>query len=145
MWHLLAVWRGERSEKYLEENVDISGGASCTNRNLEITAGEKLLHTNDGTAAVLLLIHFLFRIFSNLLICLFIYLVETDHKQTNSKAIPHPPPQKTSGWAHSWSFLGWMWPEVHLSAAHWEGKKSAQKKNSSSVFTLKLHWLPLCS
>lgn len=73
----------------------------------------------------------------------FWFLTLTTNKDQTQKPVIIPIPKRVMDELVSWSFLGWLWPKVHLSAEHWGEKQ--KKSNSSSVFTLKVAQLQLCS
>lgn len=61
-----------------------------------------------------------------------IFLTLTTNKDQTQKPVIIPIPKRHMDELVSWSLLEWLWPEVHLSAAHW-GRKKKQKKRTTAA------------
>lgn len=138
MWHLLAVWKKKRSEKYLEQNVEVMWcqlhqQKSGNYRWQLVATPHQWLHCSLPAALpILVLLNFFF----------YFLRQATNNDQTQNPVILCSP-------RDMWMSLlvGAFWSDCGLkctSVLHVEKEKTKLKHNSSSVFTLKLPRLWLC-
>lgn len=124
MWNLLAWLKRKRatSEKYQKENVEIIRFQLHQQESENCSHGVAALSQCVCWHVSLPLCQFLF--------CLdfFIFFTQTTNKGQTRKPVIIPVPERHMDELVSRSLLERLWPEVHLSAAHWGRKKNKTKE-----------------